>query len=289
MFNAANSAHTARFGRGATIVRARGNEPLTIEQLRAAAPSVFAEEAHSSRSAKYTYIPTANVLAGLQKEGFQPFEVRQGGSKDAEKRSFTKHMIRFRHASLATMGDSHREIIMVNAHDGTSSYQMFDGVFRIVCANGLIASDGPMDMVRVPHKGDVVHQVIDAAYTVIEKGKEIASRLDVMRQIELKPAEQEAFAEAAAHLRFEEETVAAIQPRIINQARRRDDVGNDLWRTFNRTQENLVRGGLHYTQTNANNIHTNKTTRPVNGIDGNMALNRALWTLTARMAELKAA
>jgi uncharacterized protein DUF932 len=287
MFQSIHSAHTTRFGRGATILRARGNQPLTIEQIAQQAPSVFAMEKHSSRSERFTYIPTSEVLSGLQREGFEPFEVRQGGSKDYQKRSFTKHMIRFRHRSVEALADSHREVILVNAHDGTSSYQMFDGVFRIVCCNGLVVADGAMEAIRIPHKGDVVHQVIDSAYTVIDKGQHIGGLIEHIRSIELRPEEQEAFAEAAAQLRFEEETQLPV--RLINQPRRSADVGNDLWKTFNRVQENVVRGGLTYTHTNANNIQSRKTTRPVNSIDGNVSLNRALWTLTARMAEIKAA
>ncbi|MFC7694576.1 hypothetical protein ACFQY5_38540 [Paeniroseomonas aquatica] len=36
------------------------------------APSAFATEAHSSRSSRYAYIPTADVIAGLRREGFAP-------------------------------------------------------------------------------------------------------------------------------------------------------------------------------------------------------------------------
>jgi hypothetical protein len=287
MFNATHSARTTRFGRGATILRARGNEPLAIEQIAQHAPSVFAMEKHASRSEKFTYIPTSDVVAGLQKEGFEPFEVRQGGSKDLAKRNFTKHMIRFRHRGVQALNDSHREVILVNAHDGTSSYQMFDGVFRTVCCNGLVVADGQMEAIRIPHKGDVVHQVIDAAYTVIEKGQHIGGLIEHIRSVEVSRAEQEAFAAAAADLRFEEEH--QVPAALINQARRRDDVGNDLWKTFNRVQENLVQGGVTYNHTNAQNIRTRKTVRPVNSIDGNVALNRALWTLTTKMAEIKAA
>jgi hypothetical protein len=59
-------------------------------------------------------------------------------------------------------------------------------------------------------------------------------------------------------------------------ARRSDDVGNDLWRTFNRTQENLTRGGMRYVHTDEAGVRSRRKTRPVNSIDGNVSLNRAL-------------
>ena len=38
--------------------------------MRLAAPSIFAAGKHESRSERYAYIPTIDVLRGLQKEGF---------------------------------------------------------------------------------------------------------------------------------------------------------------------------------------------------------------------------
>jgi hypothetical protein len=195
--------------------------------------------------------------------------------------------LRVRRDGMHAVGDSFRELVLINSHDGTSSYQLFSGVFRIVCSNGLLVAEGQAQQIRIPHKGDIVSQVIDGAFTIIEQGAAIDTQIADMRMIELRPAEQEAFAEAAASLRFDGDV--PVQPRQINQARRRDDVGNDLWRTFNRAQENLIRGDITYNHTNDQGQRSRRTTRPVNGIDGNVALNRAMWALASKMQELKAA
>jgi hypothetical protein len=281
------SARMSRFGRGGAILRAR-TEPLTIDQIERAAPSVLASDKHNSRSERYTYIPTREVLAGLAREGFEPYEVRQGGSGDLEKRNFTKHLIRMRQRGDVMVGDSFREIILINSHDGTSSYQLMAGMFRMVCSNGLIVGQGDLQGVRIPHKGDIVSQVIDGAYRIVEDTKQAAIAAQDMRQIELKPAEQDAFAEAAAQLRWDD--ASPVQPRQLLAPRRRDDIGSDLWRTFNRVQESLVAGGVNYTQRDdRGRAVARRETRPVQNIDGNVSLNRALWTLSQRMQELKAA
>ena len=62
-----------RFARTTRVLRA--NAPLSKEQMRGAAPPVFAEGKHASRSDRYTYITTIDVLRGLRKEGFEPFMV----------------------------------------------------------------------------------------------------------------------------------------------------------------------------------------------------------------------
>ncbi|MGF6755119.1 hypothetical protein P3T16_002514 [Paraburkholderia sp. GAS42] len=52
-----------------------------------------------------------------------------------DRREYTKHMLRLRHAKQIT-GDEANEIVLLNSHDGMSSYQMLAGVLRFVCQNG---------------------------------------------------------------------------------------------------------------------------------------------------------
>jgi hypothetical protein len=46
-------------------------------------------------------------------------------------------MMRLRRAGQIT-GKEVPEIILLNSHDGSSSYQMIPGMFRFVCTNGMI-------------------------------------------------------------------------------------------------------------------------------------------------------
>ena len=114
-----------RFARNTRVLRA--DVPLSEDQMRTAAPSVFAEGKHASRSERYTYIPTIEVLRGLRKEGFEPFMVAQGASRIEGKAAYTKHMIRMRHAGQVSTRPEANEIILINSHDGASSYQMIAG------------------------------------------------------------------------------------------------------------------------------------------------------------------
>ena len=143
----------------------RSDYPLSDDQIRRVAPSIFADSPHESRSERYSYIPTATVLTELRKEGFQPFMVCQTRVRNERRREHTKHLLRLRHASQIN-GAEANEIVLLNSHDGTSSYQMLAGQFRFICANGLVCGDTFAD-VRVPHKGDVAGQVIEGAFEVL--------------------------------------------------------------------------------------------------------------------------
>ncbi len=76
----------------------RADHPLSDDQIRTVAPSIFAKDKHESRSDRYRYIATGAVLSELRKEGFQPFMVCQTRVSDEGKREHTKHMVRLRHA-----------------------------------------------------------------------------------------------------------------------------------------------------------------------------------------------
>lgn len=270
----------ASFKRVSGLVRS--DRPLTDEQIIRAAPSVFAASAHESRSRRYTYIPTIEVVNGLRREGFEPFMACQAQTRIEGKEAFTKHLLRFRHQGQIN-GEEANEIILVNSHDGTSSYQMLAGCFRFVCHNGLICGETHEDF-RVRHSGSIVGNVIDGAYRVLDEFERVDASKDVMKQIALRPEHQRAFARAALQLRYDPDENAPIEPQQLNEARRFDDRGADLWRTFNRVQENLLRGGL--SGRTAGGRRT--TTREVKGVSENVRLNRALWTLAEEMARLTA-
>ena len=163
-------------------------------------------------------------------------------------------------------------------------------IFRIVCSNGLVVAESTVGSLAVPHKGNIVDRVIEGSFEIIDNSRKALEATKVWGQLQLTNGEQAAFAEAAHELRFadsEGEINTPIQAPQLLRARRSDDSGNDLWRTFNRVQENVIKGGLHGIGRDAENRVRRVTTREVKGIDQDVKLNRALWVLTEKMAELK--
>lgn len=272
---------TTRFGRYAHIVRSP--VPLQNVQLMQVVPSVFAENKHESRSERYTYVPTIQILEALRKEGFHPFYAAQSRVRDASNQEHTKHMLRFRHAANIEAGEAN-EIILINSHNGTSSYQMLSGVFRFVCKNGVVCGESFND-IRVPHKGDILSQVIEGAYTVLDDFKRVDEQVTSMKSLVLGEAQQRAFARAALTLKYDEskQTVPVTENDVL-AVRRTADNSPDLWTTFNRVQENMVRGGMRARGANGKRF----TTRPIYGIDQCVKLNRALWTLAEEMKKIMA-
>ncbi|EJI0931777.1 DUF945 domain-containing protein [Salmonella enterica] len=265
----------SRFGR---INQIRRDRPLTHEELMQYTPSVFGEDKHASRSDRYSYIPTIALLENLRREGFEPFFACQSRVRDPGRRDYTKHMLRLRRACQIT-GRQVPEIIILNSHSGESSFQLLPGVFRSVCTNSLVCGQS-FGEIRVPHRGDIAGKVIEGAYDVLGVFDRVEEKRDAMQSLLLPPPAQQALANAALTYRFGEEH-QPVAPTQILTPRRYEDRKDDLWSVFNRIQENLSKGGLAGRTAQGKRTHT----RAVNGIDGDIKLNRALWVMAEQMQQ----
>jgi len=270
--------------------QSKNDRVLDDSELRRVAPSIFAESAYSGASSRYTFIPTSQVVAALRKEGWQPVKAAESRTRIEEKNGYQKHMIRFRHAdSLANnaplvLGDSHAEIVLVNGHDGSSSYQIHAGLYRLVCANGMVVADSTIEKVCTRHTGDIIGQVIEGTYSIIDAAPRAAEKVASWQALQLSAREREVFGAAALELKWEGETAPVDAARVV-QPRRVADNQPNLWATFNTVQENLLRGGMR--GRGATGKRT--TTREVSGVSENVRLNKALWTLADEFAKLKRA
>lgn len=280
--------------------------PLTMDQVRAKAPSAFATDKHSSRSNHYVYIETAEIIRQLEKRGFFPVSASQSRSRTPGKADYTKHMIKFIQMDLMTqalkVGDSVPQVALVNSHDGTSTYELFAALFKLICSNGLMIAGDTLSSVKVPHKGDVINDVVDGTFRVISESELALEAASKWNQLALTSGEQQAFATAAHQLRFADskgEITTPITPEQLLRPRRTADAQTnylrepkpDLWTTFNVVQENVIKGGLHgikmATDQHGRPQVRRVSTREVKGIDQDVKLNRSLWTLGVEMAKIK--
>jgi hypothetical protein len=258
-----------------------GHRPLSDEELYRLAPSIFAVGKHESRSERYTYIPTSRVLEGLRNEGWLPYFAQQGRSRTPGKADYTKHLIRLRRDQDLVRGADLFNAVLVNSHDGTSGYKIYGGVWRTLCANGLIAAKETIAEVKVPHRGDIVNDVIEGTYTVVNEAEQLMGRVDEMKSIKLKPHEVRALAVGALLTRYDSIEDAGFNPREIVTPRRSADVAPDLWTNFNIAQEAVIRGGQRRVGRVAEDGKRlrDSTAKPIQAIDDNTKVNRALWAV----------
>lgn len=264
------------------------HRPLEIGELRSFAPSIFAENAHARTSSRYSFLPTSSILSGMADQGWVPVAAQEQLVRDESRAGFQKHMLRFAHRDdLQRPGAERAEIVIVNSHDRSSAYQLHAGIFRFLCLNGLVVCDETFKRISITHLNFDPAKVIEASVEIADGIPAIMNGLEEMKATTLTDGEREAFAESAAILRYGSIESAPVRPFKLLDPNRYQDNGRDIWTTFNAVQENCVRGGQKdYGKRKADGKRMPKS-RAVSGIDGNVALNKALYHLAGKMAELK--
>lgn len=298
---------TLRHGRSANYrhMRARPGEFYDSAALQRFAPAVFAEHAHGSRSSRYAFTPTTDILSAIQSAGLVCTSAQVQHVKNATREGFQKHLLRFSLLRDVLNPDPHGErfeVVSVNAHDGTASNLLALGAFRMICENGLMSGDISHHF-KITHTGGEItrERVREAAQSLVAMFPAIREKVQGWKEITLNRDEYQAFGQSAALLRWDDEqyreNTSKIPVRIdeLMTARHvedtRDAASNavPLWTAYNVAQEALIRGGTRTRTVNAKGQVRRSHAREITGIDQNTALNRALWNLTQHMATLKGA
>ncbi|MEJ8816130.1 DUF932 domain-containing protein [Variovorax ureilyticus] len=251
---------------------------LTLEQVQHRAPAVFAEEAAGTTGARYVFISTRDIVTALMDAGFEPTDATQTRSRLGNE-AHARHMLRFQPVvKTLTWDDVLGEIVLINSHDGRSAYTLRAGLYRPVCMNGMLTTLGDFGLVHVSHRGNVVANVVEAAQRITRDFGRVGDVVEQMRGTMLTETQQLDFARDALKLRFPEQAQPPVEPAQLLQERRMADVGDDVWRVFQRTQEAVIRGGLPGRTVKGRPVHT----RGILAIRENVRLNSGLWDLALR-------
>jgi hypothetical protein len=260
----------------------KSRSELSDETLRQRAPSIFAPQAIAEVSDRYTFLPTSQIVAAMRQAGWAPVEVQEQRVRLENRKGFQRHMIRFqRKDQIAVAGEYTAELALLNSHDATSAYQLHAALFRFACGNGLMIGDGTLESLRIRHSGFSPEKLIEASFAMAENLPKVTARVDQMKARRLTPPESEQFATEALQLRYEDLTLAPVEPGKLLRALRYDDAGDDLWRVLNRSQEHLTRGGLKGWRRNPEGKTIGRM-RAVTGLTQSIDLNLRLWSLAEK-------
>lgn len=268
------------------------NTALTNDQLVASAPSVGALSPIAGVSDRYTFIPTLDVVDLMRDVGWFPISVNESRTISPGHAGYQRHSIRFSHEGTAlNLGRERLDILLVNSHNRGSAFKLIASLWRMICGNGLMVASKFANFSH-KHVGFSQNDFVQSAQAIAGSAGEISNRIDDMKAIEMSPDERGIFAQAAHGLVYDEPENAPIAPERLLQERRYDDAGKDLWTTYNVIQENVIKGGIKgvnpdTTKRTRRGYLRKQTTRPVKAIDRDIKLNKALWTMTEKMVELK--
>ena len=251
----------------------RNDSGFSLDQLQSIAPSIFAEQPANKVSSRYGFVPTVSVVEELQNRGLVPVFAGQTLSRDEENRPFAKHLLRFRPQYAPTVvGQSVPEVVLMNSHDGSSGFKLWLGLFRMVCCNGMIVSDGVLGQVSVSHRSNAAQIVGDQSIGFMGQIDHIEDRVQRFMDRVLSPLEQGQLADTAATIRWGKDRPAGLDHNNLLIARRFEDTGSTLWAVLNRIQENVIKGGV-----NLNRPRRQSSTRLLRSVSDDARVNARLW------------
>ncbi len=186
----------------------RGFTPLSLDDLRRVAPSVFAESARPGVSRRYTFVSTAQVVDLLRGEGWEPVKASEQRVRLESRVGFQMHELRFARradleASTFNVGDTRPEMILQNAHDGTRAYRIDAGLYRLVCRNGLVVADTAFAHVAIRHVDVSAEKFAAAAQSVAENTPRVLEVIARWQAVQLNEDTRREFARRAVALRWD--------------------------------------------------------------------------------------
>lgn len=264
---------------GTSVLRNPDLLPLETPQLKRFAPTIFAKSAIEGVSDNYGMVKTFEIIAAMKENGYDCVEVRQSRRRDEGRMPYTKHMVKFRRAGTVKAalkrGDVIPQVVMLNSHDRSSGFHLYAGMFRVLCENGLIVSDGQfVEPIKVRHSLAMVQDIVEKSRELIKGADGVYSIREEMLKVSLTDKEARMFASKALEHRPPRRS-GVLEPATLLIPRRDEDKPNDLWHVFNRVQENMMKGGAATITEAGRNVQT----KGIGRIERDVQVNSALWTL----------
>jgi hypothetical protein len=229
-------------------------------------------------SDRYVMTDTNQVITNMADLGYHVAGAR-GPKFRTQHGSYGYHLVDFRlKAHLKAKDTESPRLVFINSYNGVARARVAAGVFRWICSNGLIAGDTIAEE-RVTHIGDAAKDLIDRVSKIAAESEKVLERIGQMKSINLTKSESLEFTRRAVGLAYEKPDASAAP--MFNLPRRAEDLSLDLWTTFNRVQENLVRGGVPVIGATGQM----RLSSPVKNVQRDVKLNRSLWDLMESFSE----
>lgn len=243
-------------------------------------PAVLAQEPSKDVSGRYSFIATTRLIDDLKSMDWLPVGVK--GSKRAQDTS-ARHMVRFRSKEHleSPVNSVCPELVVVNAHDGTASFWLKAGVFRLVCSNGMIVSEAVFASIKIRHINYSYDAVRDAVFQYAAQMPQITQKVHELQAIDLDETLKLTFARQAVALRFEEreDVTKLVDLHALLRPTRSADNGQDVWSVLNILQEKLINGKFMIGE-------KKRQARSIQNVQRTISLNQRLFDLAESIGKL---
>ena len=274
---------------------------LSMKDLKEMCPAAFAKDkTNPNTSERYSYVNTEDVINDLAERGWYPVQAKQNRTKKNSSGVRSFHMIAFQNETVTirtknpdgTDGpvDTYPRIILTTSHDGYNSFKFMVGLFRLVCSNGLVVSDGEIASITIRHINYTKAELLKVIDKTLDFVPVAAEKMTTMSHTEVTKEQKREIATEVVKIRkgvddeqkFEIDEATIMD--ILNPVRE-EDKSDDLWTVYNLCQEKLIKGGF---SAKGKNDKTRKQ-RSITSIKKDIDYNQRLWEVVMRYMPATAA
>ena len=236
-------------------------------------PAVTAELPATHTSDKYLFMPTNRIIDAMHDAGYHVSSANQVHTARASQKYVVPHIVRLRHKDAENLFGSVPEIVISNSHNGSKPLELMSGIFRFVCANGLIVGTKDASIKLYHRTNNTMDAVFDGVKWIVEQTNQAFVQAEEWQKIKMSEAAKDEFTRRVSLMMKSNANAYDSNTLLPN----RYNEESNLWSIFNSAQESLTRGGMP--------IHTtNARARGVSGVGATVNMNRSLWNLAAEFA-----
>lgn len=225
-------------------------------------------------SDKYIMVNSMKIVDEFEKFNYFPVFASQNGhpAKATDTHLYQSHIIRFRHKDFMDIGlqEVAPEIVFANSHNGRIKAQVYAGLYRMVCSNGLVVTTEEFGKISQKHIGIEASDIEKVIFDFAKRTDNTMGLVSKYSKTELSEYTQRDFARTVKNQVFGKDS--NLDSNDLLRPRRDDDWSKDLFTTYNVIQENITKGGLKYRS--AKKI---TATKGIQNIERTIDVNTFLW------------
>lgn len=235
-------------------------------------------------SDNYITINSMELKQVLEDDGMTYIGLSHGNPYKPENRGFQKHIMMF-DTGFKVDDNNMITLLVTNSYNGKTSLQFNLGVFRFVCANGLVVGNS-LFKERILHKGDSYNKLSAILTKIKDVMPILQDNAQRMIQTTVNPIAAEAYTKEVLEYAYNDQLqrydIVDFSIHEAIHSRHSADNDTNVYTMFNRVQENVCKYGVRLAakpdtmESNKSNLSYRKM-RPIKNIDRYKDVNQFMW------------
>jgi hypothetical protein len=258
----------------------------SIAQASTMFPALTSDIKAAHLKDSYKLANTAAIVVALEASGWAVSAVSGGKARTRDPRCLA-HGVRLTHTNAAlTQTGEVPQLVLRNAHDGTSALTGRFGFYRFACANATVVGS-TIGHFRILHRDYTQARLLECIGELMAQAPKALEQLTTWKRIGMSDSAEIGYLGTARALRWSSPDQSL---RNFGKVRRSADNGDTLYDCFQRAQEDMIKGGVDvctkFTDPATGRItFSERRARAIGSLSESLRINTGLWDLTTLWAQ----